>query len=698
MAVHGNACAKGEYAMKCPFCETEILDGTNYCYNCGASIGEIRFGDESSDSRRVKNDGREVVPADEVNQDGHRDAPKRDSDDDAINNFMPSDRSSKVDGEIKEKTEKGLLGDRVAKFRPVLVVEIIVVILLLCGGGFLAWSYVRNDDLDATEVALNLADVQDQAFRTYLSESFDANGDGALSKREAEAVTSIGSVSEPLEKGNGLTGLEIGSLQGIEVFSNLETLVCSDNALASLDLSKNDKLAHLVCTNNGIQDLALPASGSLVSLWAEGNRLQSVDLAAQSGLSDIKLDAGVHVIGNSIQLDEEQRTRLEDLALSYSYGTAEQVSADAPLPISMLEKPFTDGRTDNRIVELLAHPEIAPERGLITSAAYGIVPQEVAPGLLWVSPESGREVLESVYGEELSDTSYLESSSSRYTSFSANDGWHSPWISIPLTANLESSDWQQFGSFVSFDITVTYQNESGVAYWTYRIIARKSDNAIFGYNLADFCLVEQSYGEDGTDSGRSFDITATIGSSDQNNDEMVDSITEWAQGTESSSSAGRDDNGSYGSNDASETWPEFDSLLGTWRGQFVETEHNGVSGQAACYGGKNNPVTITFKSVDESAGTAVVDMKVLIHSHQSLENAAESTDGDHYLEINDQLISIRKNSNATYQIYEGKDLGFFTVSICLNQDGEFLVEVYTEAKVAKPLVAWRRDTFSMVKQ
>lgn len=91
-------------------------------------------------------------------------------------------------------------------------------------------------------------------------------------------------------------------------------------------------------------------------------------------------------------------------------------------------------------------------------------------------------------------------------------------------------------------------------------------------------------------------------------------------------------------------------------------------------------------------------MKVLIHSHQSLENAAESTDGDHYLEINDQLISIRKNSNATYQIYEGKDLGFFTVSICLNQDGEFLVEVYTEAKVAKPLVAWRRDTFSMVKQ
>ena len=371
--------------MKCPFCETEILDDTNYCYNCGAPIGEKRFRDESSDSRRVKNDGQEAELADEVNQDEHGDALKQDNDAGAINNSIPSDCSNKLDSEIKERAVKGMPGARVARSRPILVVEIVVAILVLCGGGFLAWSYFGNSGLDATEVALNLADVQDQAFRTYLSESFDANGDGALSKREAEAVTSIGSVSEPLEKGNGLTGLEIGSLQGIEVFNNLETLVCSDNALASLDLSKNDKLAHLVCTNNGIQDLVLPASGSLVSLWAEGNRLQSVDLAAQSGLSDIKLDAGVHVIGNSIQLDEEQRTRLEDLALSYSYGTAEQVSADAPLPTSMLEEPFTDGRTDNRIVELLVHPEIAPERGLITSAAYGIVPQEVAPGLLEAS-------------------------------------------------------------------------------------------------------------------------------------------------------------------------------------------------------------------------------------------------------------------------------------------------------------------------
>ncbi len=50
-----------------------------------------------------------------------------------------------------------------------------------------------------------------------------------------------------------VAGLEIESLQGIEFFPELEFLVCSDNKLTSLDLSKNYQLNYVDCGFNYIK-------------------------------------------------------------------------------------------------------------------------------------------------------------------------------------------------------------------------------------------------------------------------------------------------------------------------------------------------------------------------------------------------------------------------------------------------------------
>ena len=84
---------------------------------------------------------------------------------------------------------------------------------------------------------------------------FDKDGNGYLSNAEIAAVKSI-SVSN---KG-------ISSLKGIELFTALEELVCDNNNLTTLDLSKNVSLKSLHCSNNKLTSLILMLSLKLLKL------------------------------------------------------------------------------------------------------------------------------------------------------------------------------------------------------------------------------------------------------------------------------------------------------------------------------------------------------------------------------------------------------------------------------------------------
>ncbi|MGL4956469.1 MAG: InlB B-repeat-containing protein [Bacteroidales bacterium] len=76
-----------------------------------------------------------------------------------------------------------------------------------------------------------------------------------------------------------LMGKGIKDLTGIALFPNLETLICSGNALTSLDVSKNTKLKELYCDENQLTSLDVTKL-SLSTLHCYGNRLSTLNASS----------------------------------------------------------------------------------------------------------------------------------------------------------------------------------------------------------------------------------------------------------------------------------------------------------------------------------------------------------------------------------------------------------------------------------
>lgn len=101
---------------------------------------------------------------------------------------------------------------------------------------------IANDAYTASsfgDIAIDSNNFPDKAFRSYVSQSFDSDGNGSLSQGE------ISQIFEVVVDDMGIT-----SLQGIEYFSALELLDCRDNRLTTLDLSGNPNIRTLYCSGN----------------------------------------------------------------------------------------------------------------------------------------------------------------------------------------------------------------------------------------------------------------------------------------------------------------------------------------------------------------------------------------------------------------------------------------------------------------
>lgn len=98
--------------------------------------------------------------------------------------------------------------------------------------------------------------MDDPVFKAYCLEHFDANGDRKILKEEAEAVTEI-----------TVPSMGIKSLNGIEAFTNLLGLDCSDNLITSLDLRENRKLIYLDCRDNFIDVIYLNEGQEIPGLY-----------------------------------------------------------------------------------------------------------------------------------------------------------------------------------------------------------------------------------------------------------------------------------------------------------------------------------------------------------------------------------------------------------------------------------------------
>ncbi|MFV5703178.1 T9SS type A sorting domain-containing protein [Flavobacterium sp. XS2P12] len=101
----------------------------------------------------------------------------------------------------------------------------------------------------------------------------DTNSDGEIQISEALNVSNL-----------YLNNFEISNLTGIEFFTNLIILQCTDNKLTSLDVSKLVNLDSLFCSTNLMTNLNVTGLSSLTSLGCDENQLTSLNLTGVNNL------------------------------------------------------------------------------------------------------------------------------------------------------------------------------------------------------------------------------------------------------------------------------------------------------------------------------------------------------------------------------------------------------------------------------
>lgn len=115
----------------------------------------------------------------------------------------------------------------------------------------------------------------DKAFEAYCLGEFDVDGDGRISRYEAQRVRTV----ECPERG-------VASLSDLKEFTRLERLDCRGNGLVSLDVNGLRGLAYLDCGGNSLPRLDLQSNASLATLLCPDNALAgSLDVTScASGL------------------------------------------------------------------------------------------------------------------------------------------------------------------------------------------------------------------------------------------------------------------------------------------------------------------------------------------------------------------------------------------------------------------------------
>ena len=138
---------------------------------------------------------------------------------------------------------------------------------------------------------------EDERFKRSCVSNFDTNNDGKISVIEAGKATTL-----------SVKNSKITSLSGIEYFSNLTDLDCSNNRLKALDVSNNTNLKTLLCSGNQLTDLDVSNNILLKQLECNDNQLTSLDVS-----KNVKLTA-LHCENNQLNsLDVSKHTDLKEL-------------------------------------------------------------------------------------------------------------------------------------------------------------------------------------------------------------------------------------------------------------------------------------------------------------------------------------------------------------------------------------------------
>lgn len=122
---------------------------------------------------------------------------------------------------------------------------------------------------------VNIPDANFKAALINHSPKIDTNNDKEISLFEAQACTS--KVNVPYKR--------ISDLTGIEAFTNITELDCSQNPLNNLNVSQNTKLTYLNCYDTRLSSLDVSKNTLLTFLMCFYNQLTNLDVSKNTALT-----------------------------------------------------------------------------------------------------------------------------------------------------------------------------------------------------------------------------------------------------------------------------------------------------------------------------------------------------------------------------------------------------------------------------
>ena len=157
--------------------------------------------------------------------------------------------------------------------------------------------------------------------------NIDTNGDGEIQVSEALVIKYL-----------DLSASNISNLSGIESFTNLQDLICTDNQLNFLDVSQNTVLTKLSCGYNLFTALNLGQNTNLISLICEYNQLNTLNLSQNTALTSLQcnngllntLDVSQCILLNFLYIDTNQISILnisQNIALSALFCSGNQLTS-----------------------------------------------------------------------------------------------------------------------------------------------------------------------------------------------------------------------------------------------------------------------------------------------------------------------------------------------------------------------------------
>ena len=163
-------------------------------------------------------------------------------------------------------------------------------------------------------VTIDNTNFPDANFRTVVKK-FDTNQDSSLSDTEIAAVKKINCSNK------GIT-----NLKGIEYFTSLNILRCTDNQLTALDVSENTALTKLNCCFNKLTSLDVSKNTALAILECNANRLTALDVSKNTALTELNCSVNKLTV-----LDVSKNTALTELYCNDNQLTSLDVSKNTAL-------------------------------------------------------------------------------------------------------------------------------------------------------------------------------------------------------------------------------------------------------------------------------------------------------------------------------------------------------------------------------